>query len=92
MPIDLSRMLPTACRRASQRVGRFRIATPLAVEFDTLAKLVMGQCIVLRAEHLLEADAIEYTAISEHFAPLPIGNVVPLYRWTWDEATGLRCE
>lgn len=64
-----------------RRHGRFKAPARLAREFSTDLKRVMGQCIVVHAEHLFDADVIEYTAISEHFRPIAEGEITPEYDW-----------
>lgn len=76
----------------TRRLGRFRIAGVMLKNRPVDVLRVMGKCIVVRAEYLYEADAIEYTAISEHFAPLPEGFVVPTYRWVFQSDGHLICE
>ena len=71
-------------RLATRRFGRFTVPAALAHRFDTDLKRVMGLCIVFRAEHLFASDDIEYWAASEHFRPVALGEVMPEYRWIFD--------
>lgn len=61
--------------------GRFTVPARWVHEFRTELKRVMGLCIVFRAEHLFHSDEIEYLAASEHFRPVPLGEMMPEYRW-----------
>jgi hypothetical protein len=47
---------------------------------------------VLRAEHLFVCDTIEYYAESEHFRPLPEGEMLPLYRWVFTSDGDIQAE
>lgn len=76
----------------SRRLGRFTASSSLARQFSTSLKRVMGQCIIVHAEQMFANDEIQYCAISEHFAPLPNGEIVPQYRWVFSETDGLRAE
>jgi hypothetical protein len=75
-----------------RRFGRFTAPAELAHTFSTDLKRVMGKCIVFRAEHLFHTNKIEYMAASEHFRPVPLGEVVPEYRWIFSDTDGLRAE
>ncbi len=69
----------------ARRYGRFTAPAQWAHEFRTELKRVMGLCIVFRAEHLFHSDEIEYWAASEHFRPVPLGEMTPEYRWYFTE-------
>jgi len=69
-----------------RKYGRFKIHREL-VEKGTIAPQelkgfmfeVMGKVIVLRAEHRLATDEIEYEAYSEEFDEIEFGMKVPEY-------------
>ena len=63
------------------RLGTFAIDVELVRDFSTLAKRVMGQCIITRAEHHYSSKRIVYEAISEHFRDLPPNTIPPHYEW-----------
>ena len=46
--------------------------------FETVRQ-VMKECVILRAEHNLCTQELEYYAISEHFAPVKEGAITPEY-------------
>ena len=69
----------------TRRYGKFRVPAELARRFDTSMKRVMGLCIVFRAEHLFYCDEIEYFAVSEHFRPVPPGEMIPEYYWVIED-------
>lgn len=81
----------------TRRLGRFTAPAEWARCFKTELKRVMGQCIVVRAEHLFANDKIEYLAICPHFRAIDEGEIVPTYRWMFtadgdmwpEEETGL---
>lgn len=61
-------------------LGRFTL--PLRWIEDGRAKDVLRDMIVVRAEMLYHTQAIEYVAMSDWFAPIPEGEVVPVYVFT----------
>lgn len=64
-----------------RRYGRFTAPAEAAHGFHTSLKRVMGQCIVFRAELQFHNDQIEYLAVSEHFRPIKLGEIIPCYHW-----------
>lgn len=74
----------------SRRLGRFTAGGEWAWTFPSALKQVMGQCIILRAEHHMATDKIEYFAISEHFREVPLGALIPEYLWTYSDHDGLQ--
>jgi hypothetical protein len=76
----------------ARRFGRFTAPAEWAHQFRTELKRVMGQCIVFRAEHMFHSDRIEYWAASEHFRHVPLGEIVPEYRWHFTDAGDMWCE
>lgn len=77
--------MTTSNRSDARRYGRFTVPATLAHQFSSDLKRVMGLCIVFRAEQLFHSDRIEYWAASEHFRHVVAGQVVPTYRWVFDE-------
>ena len=73
-----------------RRFGRFSVPADMAHEFSPELLRVMGQCIVFRAEHLFHSDTIEYWASSMYFRPVPMGEMVPNYRWIFTASGDLR--
>lgn len=71
-------------KTTSQRWGKFKVPATLVTKFDTSLKRIMGQCIIVRAEHMFINNIIEYSAISEHFRDLPEGEITPEYKWVFD--------
>lgn len=66
----------------SRKVGRFRVHSQLARDFDTTLKRIMSRCIVVRAEQHFASDEIEYVAVSDLFREVKNGEIVPEYVWT----------
>lgn len=64
-----------------RRIGRFRVSADRVRTMNSGLLNVMQQCIVIRAEHMLIDDQIEYTAVSETFRSLVPGELIPEYRW-----------
>ena len=62
-----------------RRIGIFRMSLPLVNDAPAAARAVMAQVIVLRAELKVESDDIEYVAISDGFAEVPLGNKLRTY-------------
>ncbi|WP_157826898.1 hypothetical protein [Macromonas nakdongensis] len=83
--------------QANRHIGRFTAPAEWARCFKTELKRVMGQCIVVRAKHLLVSDVIEYWAVCPHFRAIAEGEIAPKYRWVFtadgdmwpEEETGL---
>jgi hypothetical protein len=66
--------------RASQRrVGKFQISDDIIDEQPQVARAVLSGLIVLRAEALHHAYAIEYIAAGDQFEPITLGEMVPMY-------------
>lgn len=67
------------CAVDKSRRGRFRIAAVFLQDAPEVVKEIMGQCLIVRAEHLYINDEIEYHAICEHFRPIEFIDIVPEY-------------
>ena len=62
-----------------RRYGRFNIPRRLLdTDYDGVLK-VMSKCVVVRAEMLMDQDAIEYIAISSEFDPVEKYSISPEY-------------
>lgn len=61
----------------NRRLGKF-IITDLDANMRE-AKIVLARVVVVRAEMLYHADGIEYTAISDDFDIVDVGEMVPSY-------------
>lgn len=64
-----------------RRIGKFLIDLHVFDERPRDVRAVMDACVVIRAEALLGLGAIEYVAVSPHFAPVKRGEVIPSYQW-----------
>lgn len=63
-----------------RRIGRFQVSIDLINGITPEGrKALFGSVIVLKAEMLLHADMIEYTAICDSFAPVGDGKLIKLY-------------
>lgn len=63
-----------------RQLGRFRLAVEATIRDPGPAMRLMGHVIVLRAEHMLASDEIEYMAISPSFRGVEVGEVIPCYQ------------
>jgi hypothetical protein len=63
-----------------RRIGRFEVLRPLIEDYADVIAAAMAGMIVVRAEHRLDMDAIEYMAFSPQFDPVPKFEIAPLYR------------
>lgn len=64
------------------RQGRFSIPAKIMLTQPDTAQVIMGQCLVMRCEHMMHSDTLEYMALSERFRSLTTGEMMPLYTWT----------
>jgi len=74
-----------------RRFGRFHIATELVLTAHPAVTRIMGACSILRAEHNLMTNAVEYEAISFKFRPIDQGEIAPEYVWTMHKDGSLDC-
>ena len=63
----------------ARRVGRFSVDRLLVETAPEVVRQLMGMMIVVRCEMDFAMDRLEYTALSPHFAEVPIGNMIPGY-------------
>lgn len=75
-----------------QKVGKFYASYVFIDDFPTAVKMIMGKCIVVRAENLLATEKIEYTAISDYFRELEEGEKIPEYEWFISNDGDIWCE
>lgn len=62
-----------------RRLGKFQIPHFWLTDTPSLVMSIMGECIILRAEHMLHSDHFEYQALSNHFSEVPPGGAIPEY-------------
>lgn len=62
------------------------------MEYPSEALRVMGKCVILRAEHRLDMDCIEYWAVSDHFRFVPLWQRCPEYIWHCTSEGDFWCE
>ena len=67
-----------------QKKGVFYISTQTIVDVPEIVKKIMGQCIILRCEHIMIEEKLFYHAISDSFDQVEIGEIIPTYEWTYD--------
>ena len=72
-----------------KRIGRFRITREMIEKEYLNCVRVMEGIVVIRAEHMLETDTVEYIAISKYFEPVPVGQLAPLYEATLHTVGGV---
>ena len=79
--------------KKKKKLGKFSLPIDLIENSPQVVKTLMGYMIVVRAEHMYDSDAIEYTAISDHFAPLEDGKKVPTYTFRFEnDGSRISCE
>ena len=78
----------TGAETLINRIGRFDIAMAIIDKRPDLARRVLGECVVLRAECMLSQAAIEYVARCSAFAVVEDGDRVPDYDIEIDEDAG----
>lgn len=69
-------------RIKSRKLGKFQVSYPLIAQMvngTSNFQDVLKNFIIVKAEFLLAADAIEYVAYSETFDELSEGEVIPAY-------------
>jgi hypothetical protein len=62
-----------------RRIGRFRIDTMIIDHSPDVARLVLRDCIPLRAEAMPLWRSIDFIALHPDFDPVPIGAEAPTY-------------
>lgn len=62
-----------------RRYGRFQVPLDLIEQHPAAIRAVMGEVIVLRAEALIAAHAIEYEAVCPDFDIVAHGEAMPTY-------------
>ena len=64
---------------ADRRLGIVRIPLPLINADPQSVRLVMSRLIVVEAKFTIQNDRIEYIALCDDFAPVPVGNAIGMY-------------
>ena len=62
-----------------RRFGNFSFDVGCIKHNPSGVQALMKDCIVVRAEHLMDSDALEYTALHPDFQPVPRGARAPRY-------------
>lgn len=65
-----------------RRIGKFSLPAEWVKRRDPMVTRIMGMCAILRAEHKLYTDDVEYVATCWKFRELEEGCVIPTYKWT----------
>lgn len=68
-----------------KRLGRFHIPAELVMDMHPAVTRIMGMCTILRAEHNLASNAVEYQALCFKFEPVEHGRIMPEYQWVFHE-------
>lgn len=68
----------------NKNLGRFKISEQIVRDYPEKVAAVFAilKCVPVRAEMLFAEQIIWYTAISERFAEVPMGNLIPEYTLT----------
>jgi hypothetical protein len=69
----------------NRRFGKFRIHAVLVRAYDPMVTRIMGSCGIVRAEHMLHSDVVEYVALSRLFRELEQGETIPEYEFVIHE-------
>lgn len=70
------------------RVGKFSIDVQTVRELPQTVQAIMGDCIIVRCEHLFPSDSFEYIAYSKMFEVVGKGSVINTYSIEIDYDTG----
>lgn len=73
--------LPAIPDDLPKRRGMFVAPGSVRVTDFQTTMVIMGQCVVLRAEYFAVNDTVLYHALSPHFLPIDLGTVIPTYNW-----------
>lgn len=63
-----------------RRLGKFQIASHNIEDHPEMVRQIMSQVIVVRCEQMYDTDSFSYTAISEHFDEVELGQMTPEYQ------------
>lgn len=69
------------------RVGKFSLRRDDVHAMSPGVREIMARCIVVRAEALFYENEYEYVALSDLFADVPEGGLVPRYTWEFSGST-----
>jgi len=75
-----------------RRVGKFTIPAQWVAEMRPEVTRVMGMCGVIRAEHFMHTNEVEYWAYCYRFREVSLGEVTPTYRWLFTAEGDVWCE
>ena len=78
--------------RLMERRGAFKLTRKLITDSPDMVMKIMGNVIVVRAEHLFMIDAVEYQAYSPLFRIVPEGAETPTYTFAYEGKTLLAFE
>ena len=62
-----------------QRLGWFELPQGFIKREPKIARKIMGECIIVRAEARYDRKVIEYIALSDKFDETPVGILTPKY-------------
>jgi hypothetical protein len=68
-----------------RKLGIFFLNGQSVREYSTEVKRIMGMCTILRAEHMLSSNKIEYVAICDKFRSIHDGEMMPRYQIIIDD-------
>ncbi len=72
--------------RKEGRVGKFNIQPDVLRTFpERVLKLIFGDLVIVRAEHIYSRNTIEYVAYSKHFAKTPEIETEREYEFEFEE-------
>ena len=63
----------------NRKIGSFSIPAQLIEDTPDAVQGVMARCIVIRCEMMWERRAFDYTALSDDFATVAEGEMIPRY-------------
>jgi hypothetical protein len=64
----------------SRRIGKFEIAAYNIEAHPEMVEQIMGKVIVVRCEQMYDTASFSYTALSEYFDVVELGEMIPKYQ------------
>ena len=75
-----------------RRYGKFYLSGYQVISASPEVTRVMGACSILRAEHMLYSDQVEYMAYSFRFREIEQGEICPEYVWHFSSDGDMWCK
>lgn len=72
-----------------RRIGKFQITREIIEQNPEAVQEVFKLCIPVNIDYMFHTDSLEYTAISERFDEIEIGECAPYYMFRVDMGMGV---